>query len=673
MVGGKITASAAGHDPPEATLALALSRHQAGASPEADQLFRQALDAAPDDPATLYLYARFSAETGRTDQARQILARLVALQPGHVEAHVALADLAERAGRQDEAMAGYRRALEIQPGHAAALVKLASILLDRGFADVADLGAAIDVCRAAITLLPDPAPAHALLGRTLLAAGRAAEAVEAYRTAATLAPLNLQVFAGLALALLSAGDLNAALEVAETITAVGPNLAEGWYALGRARLLLHRPGPAAEAFARGLELAPDDARLHLGLGDAYAEVYRDREAIAHLARAASLDPASKWAHANLGSVLYRNGELEAAESHCRQALALDPGLVGAHRNLAGMLADQGRHEEARRHKDAAFAADNIQIHGPPSPRATVLVLTTCDSGNIPHRNLLPVDRYARIDWFIEYATPGQAAALPPYDVAFNIIGDADYSDPSQADVEAFVRGCGVRVLNDPARIGATRRDRLPDHLAGIESLLVPRAARLDPEAAPGVDLVAWVQAQGLDLPLLMRPIGSHGGQGLTLTTSEDELAAFDAAHGAYATEFRDFSTPEDGLFRKYRAIFVDRRPYPYHLGISDRWLVHYASSLTPGDPAHQAEEMRFLVDPAQALGEAAWAAVAAIGRRLDLDYAGLDFSILPDGRVLVFEANATMLVHPEAEGPLARKNPYVERITSAFQALVEPG
>ncbi len=32
-----------------------------------------------------------------------------------------------------------------------------------------------------------------------------------------------------------------------------------------------------------------------------------------------------------------------------------------------------------------------------------------------------------------------------------------------------------------------------------------------------------------------------------------------------------------------------------------------------------------------------------------------------------------MLVHPEAEGPLARKNPYVGRITSAFQALVEPG
>jgi hypothetical protein len=81
--------------------------------------------------------------------------------------------------------------------------------------------------------------------------------------------------------------------------------------------------------------------------------------------------------------------------------------------------------------------------------------------------------------------------------------------------------------------------------------------------------------------------------------------------------------------------------------------------------------MGYLEDPSAALGGAAWEAIGAIGRRLDLDYAGADVSILPDGRVVVFEANATMLVHPEDEGELQRKNPYVERITSAFQALVE--
>jgi hypothetical protein len=54
------------------------------------------------------------------------------------------------------------------------------------------------------------------------------------------------------------------------------------------------------------------------------------------------------------------------------------------------------------------------------------------------------------------------------------------------------------------------------------------------------------------------------------------------------------------------------------------------------------EERRFLEDTSDALGERAARAIAAVGRRLDLDYAGIDFTVLQDGRVPVFEANATM-------------------------------
>ena len=105
--------------------------------------------------------------------------------------------------------------------------------------------------------------------------------------------------------------------------------------------------------------------------------------------------------------------------------------------------------------------------------------------------------------------------------------------------------------------------------------------------------------------------------------------------------------------------------------IAESWLVHYASAGMLGEAERQAEEIAYLEDPSGALGAAAWETIGAIGRCLDLDYAGADVSILPDGRVVVFEANATMLVHPEAEGELLRKNPYVDRITSAFQALVQ--
>jgi len=106
------------------------------------------------------------------------------------------------------------------------------------------------------------------------------------------------------------------------------------------------------------------------------------------------------------------------------------------------------------------------------------------------------------------------------------------------------------------------------------------------------------------------------------------------------------------------------------MAVSSHWMVHYFSADMEAAPARLAEERRFLHDPAAVLGARAMAAVGAIGRRLGLDYGGIDFTLLPDGRVFVFEANATMLVHRERhDGPLAYKNGYVQRIVDAFEAL----
>ncbi len=73
-----------------------------------------------------------------------------------------------------------------------------------------------------------------------------------------------------------------------------------------------------------------------------------------------------------------------------------------------------------------------------------------------------------------------------------------------------------------------------------------------------------------------------------------------------------------------------------------------------GFAERRAEEARFLADPVAAIGARGMAAIREIGRRLDLDYCGVDFSVLPDGRLLIFEANATMLAHAEdPQGPFA--------------------
>jgi glutathione synthase/RimK-type ligase-like ATP-grasp enzyme len=217
------------------------------------------------------------------------------------------------------------------------------------------------------------------------------------------------------------------------------------------------------------------------------------------------------------------------------------------------------------------------------------------------------------------------------------------------------------VLNHPDRVAMTRRDRLAQALAGIEGIHIPRVYRLTGAADAG-----------LAPPLLLRPPGSHGGAGLIRI---DNRAALDAhasqlAAGWYATSFVDCAAA-DGFIRKYRIAFVGGEAYPYHLAISPHWMVHYRSADMPGYAWKLAEEAAYLADWKAAFGPAAADAIAAVGRRLGLDFCGVDFGVAPDGLPVLFEANATMLIHPEdAAGPLAFKNPAVQRIVDAMQALL---
>jgi tetratricopeptide (TPR) repeat protein len=425
--------------------------------------------------------------------------------------------------------------------------------------------------------------------------------------------------------------------------------------------------PALTVLELTAAAAPEDAAAQLGLGQAYAEIDRPADAERCFKQALALAPGLVAAQASLAALYLGVGMAEAAEHYSRLALAAEPGQAVASQTLAAVLEARGDGEAAERLLDAAYARQALFVEPAREARFTVLVLATRSSGNIPYRHIMPPGRHARLIWYMEHARVAEIAAAPAYDVVFNTIGDPDLAAPSAAAVRAFLAGCARPALNDPDKVARTRRDLIPGLLGDLAGVVVPAAVRLD----AGRLNAGGVGEAGLAPPLLVRPTGSHGGEGLALAETAEALEALGpafAGRAAYATRFLDYRST-DGRYRKGRMIFVDRRPYPYHWAIADRWLVHYESAGMGGDAVRQAEERRFLEDPQSALGPLAFAAIGEIGRRLDLDYCGLDFSLLPDGQVLVFEANATMYVHPEPQdGELAYKNPAVRRITDAFQA-----
>ena len=59
-----------------------------------------------------------------------------------------------------------------------------------------------------------------------------------------------------------------------------------------------------------------------------------------------------------------------------------------------------------------------------------------------------------------------------------------------------------------------------------------------------------------------------------------------------------------------------------------------------------------------------------MARATALDYGGIDCGVDRDGRIVVFEANASMLVHDEKTEDFAYKNRYIAKIKHAFDAML---
>jgi tetratricopeptide (TPR) repeat protein len=505
-------------------------------------------------------------------------------------------------------------------------------------------------------------PAHLTLAEGLVRVGRVEEAISLYDAATRSDPASAAALLGLARALLAAGRAAEAFPHADAALALDFSDVEAWRVVAEALDALDEPRLAAQAFERALSLAPEAATLHLRLARLYEALDRPHDAAARFLETLRLKGGAATeteAHTGLSGLFGRAGQFAEARAHAEAALALAPEARGAHQNLAAICDHEGRFAEAEAHRERAYRAAPLIATRAAAPRRRVLTLASAERANSPDRYLIPADRYDRLIWFLAY---DEGALGQDYDVAFNAFADADVAAAHALRLAEFAGASDKPLLNPPDRIARTTRDNARALFAGVADLVIPETRRVRETA----DLDGLDAAQ----PWLLRPLGSHGGERVEQLDLGQAAARLDG-RPHYLTAFHDFRSG-DGLYRKHRMVFVDREPFPYHLAVSRDWLVHYQTSLTPTTPALIEEEKRFLENPEAALGAPAFNAIAEIGRRLDLDFAGVDFAVLADGRALVFEANATMLVHPEpAEGPLRHKNAYVRRILEAFWARLE--
>ena len=259
-------------------------------------------------------------------------------------------------------------------------------------------------------------------------------------------------------------------------------------------------------------------------------------------------------------------------------------------------------------------------------------------------------------------------SLPEHHIAFLAIGESEANRPilqALAPRLAAWRKFGPGpILNaNPTRIAGLTRDGFAGLMTGAPGLIAPTAERLDRQAL----------ADHTVFPVIARPIGSHAGKGLEKLDDPAAARAYLAGSAAdqfYVSPFIDYAGP-DGLFRKQRIVFIQGEPFLCHHAISAHWMVHYLNAAMLDSPVNRAEEARMMATFDTDFAVRHREAFAALVRRMDLDYFGIDCGETKDGRLLVFESDVAMIVHDMDPPDLfPYKGPQMRKVFDAFQAML---
>jgi Flp pilus assembly protein TadD/glutathione synthase/RimK-type ligase-like ATP-grasp enzyme len=468
------------------------------------------------------------------------------------------------------------------------------------------------------------------------------------------------------------GDLELAGENYKAALRLAPDLTDCWCNLGNVTLKTGNPQDAIALYLQALKLNSRHWPARTNLVQALVATRQYIVAKALLLELADERPHDGQIRHQLGKVHFELNELELAIESFQRAVDLDPRDAESINWIGGLRQTMGDVEGA---KEAYAEAARIQplIRRPAAkspPDFRVLALYAPFGGNTPTEYLFK-DAVHDTDTLALFASREYDADLfsQNVQVVVNLISDADQTDALLPLAVDLVDRLGKPTVNHPRGVQRTTRDAVAMLLQEIPGCRIPKAQRHKAGADSSPAVLQAVLA--LSSPVLARPVGTHGGDDFEKIEDPIALAAFLARHpdhDHYLIEYIDYRS-DDGHFRKYRFIFVDGQILPYHLAIASDWKVHHVNTDMANQPWMQREEEAFLNNPTAVFNSGHYHALQVIQQRVGLDYFGIDCGLDRSGNLVVFEVNASMLVHDRNEGFLY-KTPAVERIKLAFDAML---
>jgi tetratricopeptide (TPR) repeat protein len=377
----------------------AVALHRAGRLDEAESLYRNIINSAPDHADSLNLLGVLALQRGDPAQSMELIRRAVAILPDRPTYYCNLASALRALGRYDESAEASRNALSLAPDQREAYLNLGlahqgarrwseaarefKVFSERwpddprGLQSLGDcyreegrISEAIAAYRSSLARFPDSGQVHFVLGTMLLAAdelgaaeshlrkaaqlqpqsmitrlnlasclgklGREQEAQQTYGEALRLAPENEAAAMKLCDTLMRSGDRAGALQWLSALLEANPNNPEALYRRAELAFEQGEPLESAQILEHLMEICPNSA-VYQGLAKTYWELGRNERAEELLAEAVQRFPESAEAQAQLATALVTRGDHERGADAYRKALQIDPQSPTALSGLAQLL------------------------------------------------------------------------------------------------------------------------------------------------------------------------------------------------------------------------------------------------------------------------------------------------------------------------------------------------
>ena len=314
----------------------AIELHEQGEFDKAEQLYRQILEAIPENPDVLNLLGLIAQIKGVHEEAAGLFYRAIKADDKRAPFYFNLGISLNCWGKPYEAIEAFSNAITHEPNMKEAWLQIANIRHDLG-----QISQAENAYSQALKL--DENYCEAMVGKIML---DPKSAIYNLQELQNKFPHNVQLKFELSRLFLAQQDYQSALLQAQDIATDCQNTTEIQTLLGQIFLGLNQITPAQNHLTRALELDGTNILARLNLADIQAQKQDYTSAERHYLRVLELDRNNFAAHLNYATLLYKQHRLSEALEEFRQAVILNPKSAEASNNLGLILKDLQEYEEA---------------------------------------------------------------------------------------------------------------------------------------------------------------------------------------------------------------------------------------------------------------------------------------------------------------------------------------